>query len=277
MTSTHITPSSEPLPPPPLPQASERWALFLDVDGTLLDFHDDPAGVAVSPDLFALLRDLYTKLDGALALVSGRGVDDLDRLFGHPGWAMAGLHGLQLRGADGVRRDQPIEPAARDLLQQRAEALVATLTDIQLEDKGIAIALHCRRSPEQYEVMREAARQLVEGIEGYELQAGNLVMEIKPAGMDKGKALDTLLPSAPFAGRRPVYVGDDLTDEHALDAARRAGGFGIRVGDRTPTAAQFTLPSPAAVQHWLLRVYDALVQGARSHVPEPDGDTDPES
>lgn len=264
------------LPAPPPPEPDARWALFLDVDGTLLDFHVDPAGVRAAPELLTLLQNLHRALDGALALVSGRAVSDLDALFGEP-WAMAGLHGLQLRHADGTYREHPIDSSARDQLQQRAEVLVERLGDVQLENKGAAIALHCRRTPERFEAMRLAAAALADGMPGYELQEGNLVMEIKPAGMDKGKAVRELMERAPFAGRRPIYVGDDLTDEHAFDAVARAGGDGVRVGDRQPTAAHFTLPSPAAVQHWLLRVHDALLQGASQHVPAPDGDAAPTS
>lgn len=258
------------LPAPPLPTPDARWALFLDVDGTLLDFHDDPAAVVVSPHLLALLQRLHAALDDALSLVSGRALADLDRLFG-PSWAMAGLHGLQLRHADGRCREHPFDTSAHAQLRQRAEALLGALDGIQLEDKGIAIALHCRRSPERFEAMRDAAAALADAMPGYELQAGNLVMEIKPAGMDKGRAVRELLRQPPFAGRQPIYLGDDLTDEHAFDTVARAGGCGIRVGHRRPTAAQFTLPSPAAVQHWLLRVHRALMQGTSPHDIAPQG------
>lgn len=258
------------LPAPPLPAPDSRWALFLDVDGTLLDFHDDPGAVRVAPDLLALLRQLHRGLDGALSLVSGRTLADLDALFGES-WAMAGLHGLQLRHADGTYREHPIDTSARDQLQRRAEP-VAQQLGVQLENKGPAIALHCRRAPHLFDAMRRAAQALADGMPGYELQAGNLVMEIKPAGMDKGKAIHELMQRPPFADRRPIYVGDDLTDEHAFDAVARAGGDGVLVGQRRPTAAHFTLSSPAAVQHWLLRVHDALMQGASQHVPAPDGD-----
>ena len=269
MTAPH-TPSTD-LPAPPLPAPDARWALFLDVDGTLLDFHDDPAAVAASPELLALLQRLHAELHGALSLVSGRALADLDRLFGQP-WAMAGLHGLQLRHADGQRREHPLDTSAHSQLKQRAEAMLEALGGIELEDKGIAIALHCRRSPERFAAMRDAAAALAEAMPGYELQAGNLVMEIKPAGMDKGRAVRELLQRPPFAGRQPVYVGDDLTDEHAFDTVARAGGYGVRVGCRHPTAAQFTLPSPAAVQHWLIRVHHALMQGNSLHDPRQDRD-----
>lgn len=241
------------LPPPPLPPANEPWGVFLDVDGTLLEFVDDPAAVAVSPTLLDLLHRLHARLDGALALVSGRGADDLDTLFSQPPWALGGLHGLQLRHADGSRNDHPVDPATRAKLQRGARELVERLDGVQLEDKGDAIALHCRRMPQRLDAMRSAAEALTGQLPGYELQAGNLVMEIKPAGMDKGKAVTELLQRPPFAGRKALYLGDDLTDEHGFEAVTAAGGFGIRIGTRTPTAARFTLPNPTAVQDWLAR------------------------
>lgn len=260
------------LPAPPMPAMGERWALFLDVDGTLLEFHDDPAAVAVETGLSRRLQAVHRAVHGALALVSGRALADLDRLFNQP-WAAAGLHGVQLRHADGSRRDLPVDPAARELLRRRARQLVRTLDGVQLEDKGAAIALHCRRQPDRYETLLAAAAELADSLEGYELQAGNLVTEIKPEGMDKGRAVSELLEHPPFRGRRPVYLGDDLTDEHAFEVVGRSGGLAIRVGDRAPTAARFTLPSPAAVQHWLSCVLDAIQQGAPSHALRPEGDS----
>lgn len=259
------------LPAPPLPAPGERWALLLDVDGTLLGFHDDPAAVTVAAGLRRRLHSLHQALDGALALVSGRALADLDRLFGEP-WAMAGLHGLELRHANGRRHDTPVDPASRDQLRQRARQLARTLDGVQLEDKGSAIALHCRRYPDRYDALLAAAAELADSLEGYELQAGDLVTEIKPEGMDKGKAVHALLAHPPFRDRRPVYLGDDLTDEHAFAAVASLRGLPVRVGHRTPTAARFTLPSPAAVQHWLACVHDAIQQGAPSHAFRNAGD-----
>ncbi|MDE1962439.1 MAG: trehalose-phosphatase [Xanthomonadaceae bacterium] len=257
-------PAHHDLPAPPVPANACRWALLLDVDGTLLDFRDDPAAVAVDDALRRRLSDLHRLLDGALALVSGRALADLDRLFGAP-WAMAGLHGLELRHADGRRQDTPVHAASLERLRLGARRLVGCLDGVQLEDKGRAIALHCRRHPDRYDSLLAAAAELADSLEGYELQAGNLVTEIKPKGMDKGRAVDALLAQPPFRGRPPVYLGDDLTDEHAFVAVAAHRGWAIRVGDRTPTVARFTLPSPAAVQHWLGRVHDAIQRGDASH------------
>lgn len=246
------------LPAPPLPGAGERWALFLDVDGCLLEFHDDPAAVVVTPALRALLGDLHAALDGALALVSGRGVSDLERLFGSPSWALAGLHGYELRRADGSRRALAVDAQAQAQMRHAVQALAARLPGVQLEDKQHAIALHCRRAPAQMDTLRAAAQAVAATLPGYELQPGNLVVEFKPLGMDKGRAVEELRQHVPFAGRTPVYLGDDLTDEHAFVAVNRAGGLSVRVGAREPSDAGFTLSSPLAVHAWLDRVRDAL-------------------
>jgi len=247
------------LPAPPLPANGSRWALFLDVDGTLLDFNDDPRAVEVTAPLLALLHSLHNALGGALALVSGRELDDLDRLFGNPHWAAAGLHGLQLRRADGSFRRITVTPEQQQHMLQAATALATRFEGVQLEDKRIAVALHCRRVPEQFESLRDAAVQMVTQLPGYELQPGNLVIEFKPAGMDKGRAVLELLASAPFNGRLPVYLGDDLTDEHAFASLRQKHGMGVLIGSpHSSTQASFSLRDPAAVKTWLVRVLDAL-------------------
>lgn len=265
MSSEKASPKRAALAMPPLPTVTDRWALFLDVDGCLLEFADDPQAVAVEPALRALLHDLHGALDGALALVSGRGVSDLDRLFGAPRWAMAGLHGFELRFDDGRHREIPADPVHEARMRREVATLAARFDGVQLEDKQAAIALHCRRAPWQLPALQRAAEALVAGLPGYELQPGHLVVEFKPAGMDKGRAVTELLQEPPFAGRAPVYLGDDLTDEHGFATANLEGGISVRVGHREPTLAQFTLPGPAAVQAWLSRVLDALNHGVSPH------------
>ncbi len=249
-------------PAPPLPAASARWAVFLDVDGTLLEFADDPAAVSVSAPLLTLLHALHRALDGALALVSGRTLDDLDRLFTHPAWAAAGLHGLELRHADGTSREVPVVAAQQAHMRAAAHALAARVDGVELEDKGAAIALHCRRAPQQFRALRAAAQTLSTQLCGYEMQAGNLVVEFKPAGIDKGHAVAELLQREPFINRQPVYLGDDLTDEHAFTQVNAAHGISVRVGAREPTLASFTLADPSAVEAWLRRVLTATTSGS---------------
>jgi trehalose 6-phosphate phosphatase len=265
---THV---SAPLPPPPLPAAGERWALFLDVDGTLLGFADRPEDVSVSPALRRLLGELHEALDGALALVSGRSTVDLAALFGSPPWAMAGLHGLELRHADGSRRELATDAPELARLRREAQALAERLPGVRLEDKGLAVALHSRRAPAQFQAMAAGAEALAEGLVHYALQPGDMVMEFKPAGVDKGQAVSELLEREPFAGRTPVYLGDDLTDEHAFAVANLGNGVSVRVGSREPTLAQFTLAEPAAVHAWLARVRDAIMQKEPKPHAQPTG------
>ena len=253
------------LPAPPLPGTEDRWALFLDVDGTLLEFADRPDDVRVEPALYALLAELYAYLDGALALVSGRSLANLDALFGAPPWAMAGLHGLQLRHADGERRETRVSGSRRTLVLHAAESLAREFPGVLVENKDLAVALHCRTAPAQFDALREALDGMMPGLPGYELQAGNLVLELKPAGMDKGKALTELLERAPFAGRLPVYLGDDLTDEHGFAATNLENGISVRVGEREPTLAQYTLSGPSSAQAWLHRVLNVLKQGVEPY------------
>lgn len=264
--------TSATLPPPPLPDVSARWAIFLDVDGTLLDFADDPLDVQPGASLLTLLHALYRVLDGALALVSGRELADLDRLFAASHWAAAGLHGLQLRHADGSSRDFAVAPAQHAHLHAVARTLAARFDGVQVEDKHAAVALHCRRAPAQLPALQQAATAVMAQLPGYELQPGNLVLEFKPTGMDKGRAVMELLQHAPFADRRPVYLGDDLTDEHAFASVNSRRGLSVRVGMREPSLAEFTLPGPAAAEAWLIRVLDALTHGAPTHARLPQGD-----
>lgn len=249
-----VAPPDEARLPPPLPAPGERWALFLDVDGTLLGFADDPRTVSAGATLLAALDDLHRILDGALALVSGRTLAELDRVFAGPAWTLVGLHGLELRHADGMSRQWPVAAADQRRMRAAAQDLAGRFTGVQQESKDVAVALHCRLAPGQFPPLLAAARAAARRLPGYEVQPGNLVVEFKPVGMDKGRAVAELMGSPPFAGRLPVYVGDDLTDEHAFAWVNAAGGISVRVGWREPTAARCALPDPAAVMHWLRRV-----------------------
>lgn len=256
---------------PPLPVAGDAWALFLDVDGTLLPFRERPELVTVPAELGALLHALHQALDGALALVSGRPIEELQSLFEHPPWPLAGLHGLQLKLPDGRVRQTPVRPESIRQLRHSARHLAEDLPGVRLEDKGIAVALHCRAAPAQYEALLSGCSQVVQALPGFELQPGQMVVEIKPAAMKKGHAVQSLMEVHPFLGRRPVYLGDDLTDEHAFATVNLENGITTRVGSREPTLAQFALRDPVDVQAWLSRLLDAIVQGDPLYVRHPTG------
>ncbi|MCK9367670.1 MAG: trehalose-phosphatase [Metallibacterium scheffleri] len=247
------------LPPPPLPTPGERWALFLDVDGTLLDFALRPDLVRVEWPLNGHLRELHRALHGALALVSGREVADLQRLFAPLQISLVGLHGLEqsLVGSSYQRLwHQRSEQIAR--LRADADAIAARLPGVHVEHKGPCVALHCREAPSRMAEMSAAAQMLAEQLPGYTTLRGYEVCEIKPAQADKGMAVAALLEREPFAACRPVYLGDDHTDEPALRVVRERGGLAVAVGGRVSGAATHVLPYPHAVRQWLAQLAQDL-------------------
>lgn len=253
------------------PDLAADNALLLDVDGTLLDFADTPQQVCVPAQLLHDLAVLQQRLDGALALVSGRPLEQIDRLFSPLCLPAAGQHGHQLRHA-GRRLTQPAPPRAwLQGVRLRAAELARSLPGLLVEDKGIGLALHWRRNPDIGGIVTDFAHAQLQQAQrddaqlalalgrvgeaaanpGYRLQAGDHVIEFVPAASDKGFALRQLMQQPPFAGRRPLYLGDDLTDEYAFAAANRLGGDSILVGTRHPSAAHWQLDNPAAVRAWL--------------------------
>jgi len=235
---------------PPLP-APHRCALFLDVDGTLLDFAPRPDAVVVDAAIPPLLRNLRERLGGALALVSGRPLEQIDDLFGLRG-AAAGSHGAELRHADGHVERHLGNVERIDALLQEARRRAAAWPGVFVEDKRNAFALHWRNAPACADAVQRLGAELAHDAgDGYELLHGHAVVEIKPRGADKGRALDALMREPPFAGRTPWMIGDDVTDEHAFAAANARGGAAIRVGAPRPTRARFALATPRAVFDWL--------------------------
>lgn len=235
-------------PPPPL---SDRWALFLDADGTLVDFADHPERVVVSGRLVRRLAELAETLDGALALVSGRRIEFLDRMFAPLRLPSAGMHGLQRRGP-GQDTPAPAEPPEA-LRAARADAarLLERYPQAVVEDKGEALALHWRAMPEAAADLQAFAMQVLTRLPDYHLQPGDHVVELRPQRGDKGAAIEAFLEEPPFRGRRPVFVGDDLTDEHGFEVVNMRDGLSVLVGNRGPSAARHRLPDIAAVHAWL--------------------------
>lgn len=236
------------LRPPPLP--ARDWALFLDVDGTLLDLAATPGEVQVPGDLIDDLRRLHEALEGALALVSGRRVEAIDALFAPLRLPAIGLHGLQRRDGAVVEHEAPHELPA---VLAAARALAAKFPGTLVEDKGVTLALHWRNAPAAEEPLHEFASSALIQLPGYRLQPGHDVIELRPDGHDKGDAIVALLSMAPFRDRLPVFIGDDLTDEYGFDAVNARHGLTVLVGSRAPSAAVFALPDPAAVRAWLHR------------------------
>ncbi len=233
------------LPSPPAPR--DDAAVFLDIDGTLLDFAINPHPV-IDPVLRADLAALRTRLDGAVALVSGRPVATLDELFDWQGHAVAGVHGGDLRTPDG-RHHYAGDPERFARVRERAAVLAAAAPDIWLEDKRVGLGLFYQGSPAHAEAIAGELLQLAGA--GYLVMRGKHGVELRAADADKGTALDALMATPAFRGRTPWMLGDDAPDENAFARANAAGGISVVVGERRPTHARYTLRNPAATRAWL--------------------------
>ena len=230
----------------------QQIGLFLDVDGTILDLAPSPGAVEVPPGLCDTLAAAERRLDGALALVSGRPIEQLDRLFSPLRLCTSGIHGAQIRqSADGAGRwlTQARLPdrAWLDLLR-----LLDTFPGTLAENKGISFAVHYRNSAVAEEELVVALRRFIEAFPELDLEliAGHRVFEIRLPGFDKGKAIARFMAREPFAGRRPVFIADDGMDRAGFDAALALGGFAFSVGAALPGLSGW-FPRPEAVRAWV--------------------------
>lgn len=228
-------------------------ALFLDVDGTLLEIASTPHDVKVPAALRNTLQLAAAREGGALALISGRSLSELDRLFAPAVFPAAGQHGLERRDAQGR---VVIRPQIDTRLLRRAREVLAHLESqhkgLLLEDKGSALAMHYRLAPQFESTVRAEMMQLVEPLDGrFVLRKGKCVLELSPAGFSKRGAIEAFMAEAPFSGRTPVFVGDDVTDEDGFEAVNALGGYSIRVGSLTDTQAQYSFGSVSGVIAWL--------------------------
>ncbi len=225
-----------------LPPFAET-ALLLDLDGTLLDLAPRPDAVVVPAGLPDTLRTLRDRLGGALAIITGRPIETVDALLCDAPYAVAGEHGGAVRHAPGEAVQRPALPAPPAALLEAAEHLAAAHPGTLLERKARGFALHYRAVPEAGPALRDALSALLSGSTAFELLQAHMLWEVRPRGIDKGKALRSLMERTPFAGRKPVFIGDDVTDEDAISAARALGGAGFQV--------EPAFGSPSAVRAWL--------------------------
>lgn len=236
--------------PPSLAELSAREpvALFLDFDGTLVEIAGTPDTIEVPQGLAERLCALSERLQGRLALVSGRAVANLEAHCGPLAIACAGSHGLSRFSAGRERLgEEPgaLPPAALDALGEFAAA-----EGFDLETKAHGAALHYRVDP-SLETRGLAFVTTLAGEHGLVVKRGKCVIELVPPGGDKGSAVRAFMEEQPFVGARPVFVGDDATDEDGFAAAQELGGFGVLVGKRSPSAARYALADPGEVQQWL--------------------------
>jgi len=234
--------------PPPSP--SLEWCLFLDVDGTLIELKDSPVDSFADPALKSLLSDVSQRLGGAVALVSGRSIEYLDVLFAPLRMPAAGLHGVERRRASGAMQGASFVDAQLGRARSAVAALVDAHPGTMVEDKGRTLAVHFRMAPQYEESIRRSMVEIVKPLgSNYHIQEGSKVLEIKPRGFNKAGAVKAFMAEPPFAGRRPVFVGDDLTDQDGFKIVEDQGGISIAGGDRVD--GQYRLPNPAAVRGWL--------------------------
>lgn len=227
------------------------WALFADFDGTLVEIADRPEAVVVDAALRDTLIRLREGLGGALAVVSGRRIADIDGFLRLEGLAAAGLHGLERREADGVSTAPERSPAIA-VLHERLLPLVAAHPGSRLEDKGASLALHWRQAPQFEAVLQSGMQQAAAGLDGLSLVAGKRVLEAKPAGIDKGSAISRFMDAPPFHSRLPIFAGDDVTDEDGFTTVNALGGLTIKIGDGE-TRASYRASSVSDFHDWLHR------------------------
>jgi len=233
------------------PAASAEWAYFLDIDGTLIDIADTPDAVRVDIALLDLIARLHRASGSAVALVSGRTISDIESRLGMPRLPLAGQHGLERRDAAGRLWIHAAPPAAKFAIKEALEPVLARHPGLLIEDKGMTLALHYRLAPHLAAYAHRLMTRLATAAgAGLEVQRGKCVAEIKPSGIDKGTAVTEYLAEPPFMGRRPVFIGDDLNDEHGFAEVNKLDGISIKVG-KGASCARFRLPDVAAVRRWL--------------------------
>jgi trehalose 6-phosphate phosphatase len=226
-------------------------ALFLDFDGTLVDLAPEPDAVIVPGSLVETLAALDHYLGRAMALISGRPIEQIDAFLAPLKLSVAGVHGTERRGADGavtLLQTHPLQP-----VEEAALALAARHSRLRVEVKRGSVALHYRQAPELEALCLQTMQAAVEESPGLTLLPGKMVVEAKPGGASKGQAIESFLREPPFAGRRPVFVGDDFTDEVGFATVQRMQGLGIKVGEGASVAWQ-RLDSPATLRDQLKTV-----------------------
>jgi len=244
-----------------LPTPRDDWALFLDVDGTIVGIAETPAAVTVDAEIIAILHGLMRRFGGAVALVSGRPLAELDRLFAPLRLPAGGLHGHERRSATGTTVRSPVQDSILAAARESLMSVEQKFSGVLLEDKGASLALHYRQAPEREAEVLEAARDTVaQSAGGLILLVGKKVAELRQPGPSKGDVIAQFMTEAPFQGRVPVFIGDDVTDEHGFRAVNAMGGHSIRIGAAGVGAARHCLKDVAELRRWLR----GLVEGEKN-------------
>lgn len=236
---------------PSVPTPRPDWAYFFDIDGTLAEIADTPSGVRLDAELRVLIKRLHAAAGGAVALISGRAISDIDGLMEGVRLPAAGQHGTERRDAAGRITHQTGPVAQLDWAHDQLAAAAANRPGLLIQHKGLSLALHYRRAPQLGGYAHRLVRSLLPQLgKAYCIQRGKRIVELKPAGKDKGAAVLEFMAETPFRGRTAVFLGDDLTDEYAFATVNRLKGHSIKVGPGR-TTARFRFRNVAAVRVWL--------------------------
>jgi trehalose 6-phosphate phosphatase len=244
-----------------------EWAWFFDIDGTLVEIASLPSGIIVHDELLRAIAGLHVLTGGAVSLITGRAISDVDRIFDMPEISIAGQHGLEVRVAGGDITSHRVPEEALRPLRDELSSAIARSPGLVAEFKGMSIALHYRMAPALASYSHRLLRALGERyVPEFVIQKGKRVVELKPPGPDKGEVIRKLMMTEPFVGRIPVFVGDDLTDEAGFAVVNELSGHSIKVGPG-PTCARFRLRTVGQVRQWLSQGMDrgesSLHPGAR--------------
>lgn len=236
----------------------ESYALFLDIDGTLSDIAPSPDDAFVDPGTLKAVERLSNELGGALAVISGRKLTDIDRLIGCSAQNAAGSHGAELRKAGRLLKVGGAPVIDLNAIETSIHERFSTAPGLLIERKPFSVALHYRANPALADAVESFVDHIVRTDDGLNKVNGKMIVEIVPADVNKGKAIASFMSCEPFLGRIPVFAGDDLTDEHGFKAVNALEGVSIKIGDG-PSCARYRFDDAAQFRQWLTRLGSAQV------------------
>ncbi len=237
------------------PTIQKPYAFFFDIDGTLAGLQSTPDAVSIPTEVIAQLVSLSHSQKGALAVVSGRPLTQIDKLIAPLVCAAAGIHGAEVRDAQGIYHQVDVDPQQLKEIATQLTDATEKLPGVLLEKKALAFALHFRQAPEFEQTLHQLASEIVRDYPTFTLQPGKCVWEIKPQQCDKGAAIDFLMKNEPFQGRTPIFVGDDVTDESGFRVVNQRHGISIKIGTGV-TEARYRLAGVTQLYQWLQNIME---------------------
>ncbi|MFN0218836.1 MAG: trehalose-phosphatase [Hyphomicrobium sp.] len=238
---------------PPLPSDLQKFAFFVDIDGTLADIAVAPHLARVPLETRQALSTIFERSSGALAIVSGRQLADIDRLLGMTELPAAGIHGAQLRLATGHLQTVDARPSDFDVIDRTLQAHLAQFPDIMIERKPLSIAVHYRAAPDLGVFVKDLADTLLAQHPRLKVVSGKMIVEMLPATADKGSAVSRLMSEEPFRGRIPVFAGDDITDEDAFNVINGLQGLSVKIGPGL-SVARYGFDDSNGFRNWLAEI-----------------------